>query len=96
MVPEIIQVTVNNTAFTEASRTKFKLYYQTISSGIVSTYICEFNLGDTADVFSNRLINSNMTQLSNYNHIITLDTVMEANSSIITDYIYTITIKNYR
>jgi hypothetical protein len=37
-----------------------------------------------------------MTEIWYYNAIITLDTVMEANSSIIADYIYIITIQNYR
>ncbi len=95
MIPEIIKVTVNNTALTAASKTKFNLYYQTISSGIVSTYLCEFNLGETADGFSKKLSDSNLTALWHYNDIITLETVNDVNS-VITDYIYTITIQNYR
>ena len=95
MIPEVIKVTVNNTALTAASKTKFNLYYQTISNGYVSTYLCEFNLGETANDFSKKLSDSNLTAIKDYNGIITLDTVSDVNS-VITDYIYTITIQNYR
>jgi hypothetical protein len=95
MVPEIITVAVNNTALTASSNTTFDLYYQTITNGIVKTYLCVFALGDSADSFSDKLTDSNMTALWYYNAIVTLETVTDANSAV-TDYIYTITIQNYR
>lgn len=72
MISEVIKVTVDNTAMTSSSTTKFNLYYQKISSGIVFTYLCEFGVGDLADTFSKKLSQSNMSEVSNFNHLITL------------------------
>jgi hypothetical protein len=39
MEPEIITVTVNNTAMVASSKTKFELYYQTVTNGVVNLFL---------------------------------------------------------